>query len=345
MAKLTLTDIQNIYGNSTAAEQAINNNFAAIEQAIENTLSRDGTIPNQIGVNLDMDENRITNLAPGINGSDAATVSQLQSISSPQLDLDDLVDVAITGNGAVVGDTLTFNGLAWVNTPLSALGGVNVLNDLQDTVVSAPQDQQALIYNGTEARWENTTIPSGVTDHGLLSGLTDDDHPQYLTLVRGNTYYPSIAVTITGTGSVSGGGTLAANRTLSLVNDSTAPGASRYYGTNASSTKGWFPLPSPSTDHSTLTNLGADDHPQYLNTTRGNALYATVGHTHTNYPTKNAADTITGSWSFSSTALPYVASAGPFIYHGSSSMVSGKITVSSSPPSGGSDGDIWFVVV
>ena len=46
--------------------------------------------------------------------------------------------------------------------------------------------------------------------------------------------------------SLTGGGTLAADRTLQLVNDASAPGASEYYGTNGSGTKGWFALPSGS---------------------------------------------------------------------------------------------------
>lgn len=44
-------------------------------------------------------------------------------------------------------------------------------------------------------------------------------------------------------GSVIGGGSLAADRTLSLSGDQPSPGASRYYGTDGSGTKGWFPLP------------------------------------------------------------------------------------------------------
>ena len=42
-------------------------------------------------------------------------------------------------------------------------------------------------------RWSGTTYieigSSGVTDHGALTGLTDDDHPQYLTETRGDLRY------------------------------------------------------------------------------------------------------------------------------------------------------------
>lgn len=46
------------------------------------------------------------------------------------------------------------------------------------------------------------------------------------------------------THSLTGGGDLSANRTLSLVNDAASPGNSKYYGTNGSGTRGYFDLPS-----------------------------------------------------------------------------------------------------
>lgn len=48
---------------------------------------------------------------------------------------------------------------------------------------------------------------------------------------------------ITGGMSVAGGGDLTADRVLTLVNDAAAPGNSRYYGTDAAGTKGWYVLP------------------------------------------------------------------------------------------------------
>jgi hypothetical protein len=73
MAKLTLTTIGSRYGSI----DALNNNFDAIETALENTLSRDGTGPNNMDANFDMDSNRIINLSDGLNNADAVTVKQL----------------------------------------------------------------------------------------------------------------------------------------------------------------------------------------------------------------------------------------------------------------------------
>lgn len=69
MAKLTLTSIGSRYGSI----DALNANFQAIEDAIENTLSLDGTAPNGMEVNLDMNSRKIINLADPSNNGDAVS--------------------------------------------------------------------------------------------------------------------------------------------------------------------------------------------------------------------------------------------------------------------------------
>lgn len=49
--------------------------------------------------------------------------------------------------------------------------------------------------------------------------------------------------TVATANSLTGGGDLAANRTLALVNDEATPAASRYYGTNGAGTRGYHALP------------------------------------------------------------------------------------------------------
>jgi hypothetical protein len=75
MAKLTLTDINS--GYLTTVTQNTNN--ALIETAIENTLSRDGTTPNTMGANLDMNNYKITNLAAPTVASDPARLADVQA--------------------------------------------------------------------------------------------------------------------------------------------------------------------------------------------------------------------------------------------------------------------------
>lgn len=56
--------------------------------------------------------------------------------------------------------------------------------------------------------------------------------------------YAPTARQITGTGSLSGGGDLSADRSLQLTGDAGAPGNNKYYGTNSSGDKGFHALPS-----------------------------------------------------------------------------------------------------
>lgn len=61
MAKLTLSDLANL-SDEQSAIATINANSALIETAVENTLSRDGTSPNSMSNDLDMNSNQIMNL-------------------------------------------------------------------------------------------------------------------------------------------------------------------------------------------------------------------------------------------------------------------------------------------
>lgn len=77
MAKITLTDITGSYLSSTV----FNNNNTLIEAAIENTLSRNGTAPNAMGAELDMNSNYINNLPDAVQNQQPATYAQLVAAS------------------------------------------------------------------------------------------------------------------------------------------------------------------------------------------------------------------------------------------------------------------------
>ena len=77
MAKLTLTDLTSLSSNEANAVSTINANWALIETALENTLSRDGTTPNTMSADLDMNSNDILNVS-----TDSSTVASLGSASA-----------------------------------------------------------------------------------------------------------------------------------------------------------------------------------------------------------------------------------------------------------------------
>lgn len=76
-----------------------------------------------------------------------------------------------------------------VQAKLNTTGAVT-LEDLTDVNTSGATDGQALVLQGTT--WGAATITTGgggVTDHGALTGLADDDHLQYHTDGRGDARY------------------------------------------------------------------------------------------------------------------------------------------------------------
>lgn len=78
--KTLLNNISNLQSETTVV-QTINDNNDRIEQAFENTLSRDGTTPNQMEAPLDMNGERILNLPPPIDPGDPVRLYELDQVS------------------------------------------------------------------------------------------------------------------------------------------------------------------------------------------------------------------------------------------------------------------------
>lgn len=73
MAKVTLQDASSGYLSTSIYNQ----NNSQIENAMENTLSRDGTAPNFMEAELDMNSYKIRNVQAGSNAGDAVNFQQL----------------------------------------------------------------------------------------------------------------------------------------------------------------------------------------------------------------------------------------------------------------------------
>lgn len=78
MAKITLNNISPT-NSVTTASATINSNNDSIEAASDNTLSRDGTSPNQMGADLDMNSNQILNLPIPVSSSSPLRLQDLST--------------------------------------------------------------------------------------------------------------------------------------------------------------------------------------------------------------------------------------------------------------------------
>jgi len=160
MAKLVLDDIASLQSEASAI-QTLNANAAAIETALENTLSRDGTSPNQMGTTLDMNDYRIINVAAPVNGSDVARFSDIASA----LSVDATLVPSLAGNsGKIMSNDGTV--LNW-RTPaqISGLGDLLASNNLSD--LASASTARTNLGLGTAATVATGT--SGATI-GLLNG-------------------------------------------------------------------------------------------------------------------------------------------------------------------------------
>jgi|CXWL01.1.fsa_nt_gi hypothetical protein len=130
MAKLILNDVAG--GTLTSFSSTINTNNSAIEAALENTLSRDGTSPNAMEADLDMNDNQILNLPTPVDPTDVVRKQDLdQAIEDAELSvvstLDDLSDVVITS--PTTNQVLKYNGTNWVNGTDADTGGGGGVSD------------------------------------------------------------------------------------------------------------------------------------------------------------------------------------------------------------------------
>ena len=96
MAKLTLTDLSGGY----LAPAAINANHTTLETALENTLSRDGTSPNTMLANLDLNSYKVINHATPTATTDVANKAYVDAVASAFNDGTTLASTLSASSGA-----------------------------------------------------------------------------------------------------------------------------------------------------------------------------------------------------------------------------------------------------
>lgn len=75
MTKVVLTDVTNILTNPVSAANALNSNNDTIEAAFDNTLSLDGSTPNQLQADIDLNLNDLLNVSSlGVGRIDATSI-------------------------------------------------------------------------------------------------------------------------------------------------------------------------------------------------------------------------------------------------------------------------------
>lgn len=200
MTKVTLDDIAGGLGDVST----INNNWATIETAFDNTLSRDGSTPNSMGANIDMNSYKVINVADGTLSADAVNLKQLQAAA---------VETDIPSQAGNSGKFLSTDGtvLSWqdstsdlVNDTTPQLGGDLDLNgnsiDFPSTAnISDCLDEDTMSSNSATALATQQSIKAYVDASNVPA--TDDSTDLGSSSNRWQDLYLSGNIYLGGTGS------------------------------------------------------------------------------------------------------------------------------------------------
>jgi len=212
-------------------------------------------------------------------GAITATHIGTNAVGSSEIASDAVGSLEIAAN-AVSNSEMADNAIGTLEVMNNSLTSTDIATDIVSSIDGVSNDGGNINLIGTGSvtitpndATNTITIDaaSGATDHGALTGLGDDDHPQYVTHTEGTNSYvdegqinsistsmvtPNIVSSIEGV-SNDGGNinliegsniTIAANDTNNTITISASPGGGGV------------------TDHGALTGLGDDDHPQYIHT-------------------------------------------------------------------------------
>lgn len=237
MAKLTLSDLSNAL-NDNSTINTINSNNEAIEIAMEKTLSRDGTSPNTMSANLDMNSNRIVNLPTPINNTEPVRLVDLTTTPSIYVQTSAPATTGPTNSLWIDSDSTDYDlyqltGGAWVDTGINLKGATGATGatgaagaDGEMGGPGASVDSEIAIYNGTAGttlkRASNTGIlkaTSGVIGTAV-AGTDYQAVDAELTAIAGLTSAADKVPYFTGSGTAAVADFTSAGR--ALVDDASA---------------------------------------------------------------------------------------------------------------------------
>ncbi len=161
MAKITLSDPVNM-GSSAVTTITANNN--AIETALENTLSRDGTSPNQMEATLDMNSNRIINLPEATTNTEPVRYGEFVEISDAVDDLNAAVAAAQASANSAAGSAVIASAAADEIIAANPIDVYFVLGQSNATGAAHPLNGPYLSPNpivGTVYKYRGGTVQHG----------------------------------------------------------------------------------------------------------------------------------------------------------------------------------------
>lgn len=170
--KPSLTTISSGYASTTT----LNANFEALRQAFDNTLSRDGSVPNTMLADLDLNSNDIINVKTITDESGTDLLSTIRQLKADtEAALDEFTDIYLGSYGSAPttdtdGDPLVLGSL-YYDTTLSALR-VYDGQEFTTTYATLPATGLPIAQGGTSATTADQARANlGTTDEALALAI------------------------------------------------------------------------------------------------------------------------------------------------------------------------------
>lgn len=153
MSKVNIKRLDSVTKNDTTATEQINDNFRVLQEAIENTLSRDGTTPNYMDADLDMNSYRIINSADPVEDNDIVNLKYVEeriggAVEASKTAVNAAAQAATSAQSALVSSTNAINTLTNAEAQLNSVIKYvdDAKQDIDNTINDALADvkQQAL---------------------------------------------------------------------------------------------------------------------------------------------------------------------------------------------------------
>ena len=174
---------------------------------------------------------------PAMGGDLSGTASNAQIVAGVIVDADVNASAAIA-QSKIANLTSDLAAKQASDADLTTIAGLSPVND------DLLQRKAGAWTNRTPAQVKtDLALTKGDVGLGSVDNTSDVNKPISTATQTALDAKADETITVSGGTSLTGGGDLTANRTLTLVNDAATPGNSRYYGTDGAGAKGYYAIP------------------------------------------------------------------------------------------------------
>lgn len=167
--------------NSSSFQQQINNNFTAIEESLNKQLQREPQegVNNAMQQEIDMNSNRIINLAEPVNPSDAARFKEVQDVQGYAQEAKDARDEAVQAKE-------------------DAVDAKEAAEDAKTDAVDAKEDAESARDTAVQAKDDAVAAKDDITT------LLTEDYPEITTVANNISDVQTVAANVTDVNTVAG---------------------------------------------------------------------------------------------------------------------------------------------